>query len=250
MRRAAPRHHNIGLRVLPVLMIMFSCAAVFAALPGSALAVTIDAQEQAVVAEINKHRKAKGLKPVAIDVKLTKAADWMSKDMATKNYFSHTDSAGNSPFDRIAKYGYPQNTYRGENLAAGNAGSRDTFIQWKNSPGHNENMLHSEYRAVGVSRVYDASSTYGYYWTTTFGSTLSEGLASKPTAGSTTPAGKFTAIRAKYTSKQRRKIKKSSRSCKRLKNRKKRFSKQRYKKKFRAKKCGKHLKLGKKLGYI
>ena len=54
--------------------------------------------------------------------------------------------------------------------------TRDTgaeaFTSWKGSPDHNRNMLNGRFRAIGIARVYDANSTYGWYWTTTFGSVV------------------------------------------------------------------------------
>jgi hypothetical protein len=144
------------------------------AIPVAAMAVDINPAEQAEVNRINTYRKSHGLGNLLIDVKLTKAAEWMSADMARYNYFSHTDRLGRDPFDRIALYGYPSDTWRGENLAAGNEGYEDTFQQWKNSPAHNENMLEGHYTAIGIARVYDPNSTYGYYWSTDFGSEVNQ----------------------------------------------------------------------------
>ena len=141
-------------------------------LAGSAQAGVIDAAELAEVHQINDYRVAHGLKPLRIDRRLTRAATWMSTDMGASDRFSHTDSRGRSPFDRIARYRYPSDTWRGENLAAGNVEPSATFEQWRNSPAHNANMLNRRYRAIGISRVQNANATYGWYWTTTFGSTV------------------------------------------------------------------------------
>lgn len=140
------------------------------AAPAVAQAVDVNAAERAEVNHINSYRKTHGLSNLLIDAKLTAAAEWMSTDMAANNYFSHTDRLGRDPFDRIAHYGYPSDTWRGENLAAGNEDPDATFEQWRNSPAHNENMLDAHYRAIGIARVYDPGSTYGYFWTTSFGS--------------------------------------------------------------------------------
>lgn len=143
------------------------CSGVLAA---SAQAGVIDAAELAEVRQINGYRRAHGLTPLRIDLRLTNAATWMSTDMGSANRFSHTDSRGRSPFERIARYRYPSDTWRGENLAAGNVEPRATFEQWRSSPAHNANMLNHRYRAIGISRVRNANATYGWYWTTTFGS--------------------------------------------------------------------------------
>ena len=43
------------------------------------------------------------------------------------------------------------------------------FQGWKNSPGHNANMLSANFKVLGVSLVYVSGSPYGSYWTTDFG---------------------------------------------------------------------------------
>ncbi|MDQ3263607.1 MAG: CAP domain-containing protein [Myxococcota bacterium] len=63
----------------------------------------------------------------------------------------------------------PTGGTRAENIAAGNATAEGAFTQWRNSAGHNTNMLNGDYRVIGIGRGYDAASTYGWYWTTTFG---------------------------------------------------------------------------------
>jgi uncharacterized protein YkwD len=93
----------------------------------------------------------------------------MSQDMANKNYFSHTDSLGRDPFMRMAAFGYNYPHTAGENIAAGMDSAQAAFTAWKNSPGHNANMLGSGYTVIGIGRAYNSSSTYGWYWTTDFG---------------------------------------------------------------------------------
>jgi uncharacterized protein YkwD len=95
----------------------------------------------------------------------------MSQDMANNNYLDHTDSLGRDPFTRMAAFGYSA-SYMGENLAAGYDDAQNTFNQWTSDAAHKANMLDTNYLALGVARAYNASSTYGWYWTTDFGSTV------------------------------------------------------------------------------
>lgn len=89
--------------------------------------------------------------------------------MATKGYFSHTDSLGRNPWTRLGDCGNP--TYGGENLAAGTerASASAAFELLRNSPGHNAVMLSPEFRLIGIARQFVAGSTYGWYWATDFG---------------------------------------------------------------------------------
>lgn len=131
-----------------------------------------DSQDCQFLSRINSYRKQNGLGTLKLSKALGAAAVHHSIDMATNDVFSHTLSDGTSWSQNIANYGYPSNSTRGENIAAGYAAATDTFTQWKNSPAHNANMLNSKYKVIGIARKYDANSTYGWYWTTTFGSVV------------------------------------------------------------------------------
>lgn len=132
---------------------------------------TLDSEEIAFLSLINAYRAQNGLAALQVSVALTQASDWMSNDMASKNYFSHTDSQGRDPFVRMTAFNYNY-SWAGENIAAGNAAAQATFTQWKNSPGHNANMLNANYKVIGIARAQNSSSTYNWYWTTDFGGTV------------------------------------------------------------------------------
>lgn len=156
-----------GNRVLqPILSLMFLLTMTVMT---AAQTPTIDAEEQGVLKLINDYRAQNGLGALRVSVALTRAADWMSADMAAKNYFSHTDSSGRDPFARMSAFGYSYNTYRGENIAAGYGDAARTFNLWRNSPSHNATMLNPNFKVLGISRAYSASTTYKWYWTTNFG---------------------------------------------------------------------------------
>lgn len=111
-----------------------------------------------------------------MSVALTKAADWLSTDMARKRYFNHTDSLKRSFSLRISAFGYSGST-RGENIAAGSNGTaRAMFNLWKSSAEHRKNMLSPSYKVIGIGRFYGPSTMLGWYWTTDFGSTVDRTL--------------------------------------------------------------------------
>jgi uncharacterized protein YkwD len=129
-----------------------------------------DAEEREFLDLINDYRQSKGLGPLKLTQTLGGASDHHSKSMAQHNYFSHDLKAeGITWSQNISRHGYKYNTYKGENIAAGNAAASATFTQWKNSSGHNANMLSDKFKAIGIGRAYDAQSKYGWYWTTDFG---------------------------------------------------------------------------------
>ena len=151
----------------PLLAFVMALVSV-AATPGGAQAA-LDSEEQAFLTLINSHRQANGLGSLSLDSQLNAAADWMSNDMAAEDYFSHTDSLGRQPFQRMADFGYSYDTWKGENLAAGVDVAQAAFDVFKNSPGHNSDMLNANFKVIGIARAYGAGTTYGWYWTTDFG---------------------------------------------------------------------------------
>jgi uncharacterized protein YkwD len=128
----------------------------------------LDGEEQTFIRLVNDYRRSHGLGELAYQPALQQAADWMSKDMGDKNYFSHTDSLGRDPFKRMAGFSY-QGGWMGENIAAGKGSAGDVFNQFKNSPIHNANLLKPEYKKLGIARYFRPGSQYGWYWTVDFG---------------------------------------------------------------------------------
>ena len=134
-----------------------------------------DSQETKFLSLINSYRASKGLSKLALSRTLGAAAEHHSKDMARYNYFSHTLRGGIAWSTNITNHGYRSSATMGENIAAGHSSAEDTFQQWKNSPGHNKNMLNPNFRAIGIGRASKSTSRYGWYWTTTFGGAQDSG---------------------------------------------------------------------------
>ena len=123
-----------------------------------------DAEELQFLRLLNQHRVANGRSVVNLNTELTRSAAWLSRDLATKNYFSHIDSLGRSVSTRARDCGV-RTTFVIENVAAGNATAQATFDQWRTDAPHNAIMLSSGMGVVGIARAYDANATYGWYWT-------------------------------------------------------------------------------------
>jgi uncharacterized protein YkwD len=130
-----------------------------------------DSEERAFCKQINTYRAQNGLPGLKLSVNLTKSSEWMSADMARKDYFDHTDSLGRTFSKRISAFGYTGST-RGENIAGGSATAAAVFTQWKNSAAHRKNMLSASYKVLGVGRASRAGTMLGWYWTTDFGGTV------------------------------------------------------------------------------
>jgi uncharacterized protein YkwD len=151
--------------------------AVSALVPASVSAATIvqrvAAQTTAqsdLIALINGYRAANGLQQVSVNGALTNAASWMASDMAAKNYLGHVSSDGRSPTQRMSSFGYPATSmYTGEDLGAGFGTASAVLAGWQASAAHNAVLLNPNYDAVGIGLVYNASSTYKWYWAADFG---------------------------------------------------------------------------------
>ena len=85
---------------------------------GATASVQLDADEQAFVVLLNDYRAQNGLGPLSIDSSIQSAAEWMSTDMGENDYFSHTDSLGGLPWDRMWDFGYCYHLCEGENIAS------------------------------------------------------------------------------------------------------------------------------------
>jgi uncharacterized protein YkwD len=128
----------------------------------------LDAEERAFLTLINAHRAASGVPPLTASYRLTRAAQWKSIDLGTNAYFAH-DDLSRTWTQRINDCGYTYGTWLGENIMAGSSTAQGAFDAWKNSPGHNANMLSANYTAIGIGRAYVPGSPYSWYWTTDFG---------------------------------------------------------------------------------
>lgn len=147
-----------------------------ALLCSAALAVCVVPQASAapdfrseVVALTNAERAKVGCQVLKRHESLDKAAQGHSADMASKNYFSHNSLDGRSPFDRMAAAGYPGNTGRAENIAAGRPTPAGVVEAWMQSPGHQRNMLNCAYKSIGVGYAHTTTSQYRHYWVQNFG---------------------------------------------------------------------------------
>jgi uncharacterized protein YkwD len=160
-----------------------------------------DDQTAALLTLINNYRAQNGAGPLQISPALQAASSWMSNDMATNNYASHTDSLGRSVGARLAAFGYTYTPY-GENIAGGFGDAQTAFNQWISACdpdasgnctyAHRNNILNASYKAIGIGRAYNANSAYGWYWTTDFGGYLDSGTPPGP--GPTAPViSSFTA---------------------------------------------------------
>ncbi|MCS6912143.1 MAG: CAP domain-containing protein [Myxococcales bacterium] len=103
--------------------------------------------------------------PLAVDVRLTRAAQLHSQDMAQRNFFGHTGSDGSRPGDRITRQGYAWSA-AGENIAAGYRTPQAVVDAWLASAGHCANIMSRTFTQTGVGVA--TGGRYGIYWTQVF----------------------------------------------------------------------------------
>lgn len=139
-------------------------------------APVLDLEERALLSLINEYRAGRGLPPLRVSQALTRSAEWMTGDMAARNYFDHTDSARRDPFKRMAAFGYGYKSQRGENVAAGFNDAARIFALWQGSPVHNKAMLEANYRVIGLARAQSAHAGLRWVWVADFGSYVDETL--------------------------------------------------------------------------
>lgn len=164
--------------VLAAACTLLAFAPTAGACPGADLTYSVadaEAIGAAVVCLTNVERTSRGLAPLTRESRLASAAADHSRDMATKEYFSHTSKDGAELRDRVERTGYPWSSL-GENIAAGQQTARSVMLAWMKSEGHCESILSGSYEEIGVG-VAPSSDQYGIYWTQDFGSRSSGGDA-------------------------------------------------------------------------
>jgi uncharacterized protein YkwD len=203
------RSSGVLSRFAPLLLVLLALIlVVMLALPAAGGAASSYSQEElAFLTLINQYRQTNGLGPLLLSDMVSDASAKHDLDMGKYKFFDHITKAsdyyavGATPWDRMAASGYTYNTYLGENIAAGYATAAAVFQAWKNSSGHNANMLNSNYKVIGIALRVVSGSPYGSYWTTDFGGYVdptahNPGTSTTSTSSTTTTTGSTTTTTA------------------------------------------------------
>lgn len=116
---------------------------------------------QAMLEALNQYRQENGLPTLIYSRRLEAAADGHVRDLWERGFFAHINPEGKDPGARAVAAGFCHQ-YVGENLAAGQNTVENAMRAWKNSPGHNQNMLEPLYIYVGLGHSIDPSGRH--YW--------------------------------------------------------------------------------------
>ncbi len=130
---------------------------------GVVLAVS-SARAEDITAMISQYRREHGLPAVKTDAGLTAVAVRQAQAMARAGVLDH-DVAG-SFATRIAS---TNTDSAAENIAAGTKTWADTLRIWKESPGHNRNLLRADADSIGVAVAYNENTRYKAYWAMVIG---------------------------------------------------------------------------------
>jgi len=115
------------------------------------------------LSEFNAYRASKGLKALRYDERLNLASEVHARDLASAGILSHTGTDGSGHGDRIQLQGY-YFSIAAENAAAGQRSWASVFQGWKDSPGHNANMLRDDVSEFGLAFVSEPKSKLSTYW--------------------------------------------------------------------------------------
>lgn len=123
--------------------------------------VQVGGIQNASVNMVNQHRGNAGIGAVAVDSRLTSAAQSHANDMANRTRLTHTGSNGSNAGQRIAVYGYGASTWA-ENVAAGQTTPEEVVAAWMNSSGHRQNILNGRMSNIGVAAAKGSNGVT--YW--------------------------------------------------------------------------------------
>jgi uncharacterized protein YkwD len=117
---------------------------------------------------INAYRKQNGLKPVELNPQLTAAAKDHARDLAKWDRISHYGSDGSNPWDRVKRSGYNPKV-AAENVGTGQATVDEVFKGWRESDGHNKNLLLPDATHMGIALVRDQKTEFKTFWALVMG---------------------------------------------------------------------------------
>ncbi|MEO8438537.1 MAG: CAP domain-containing protein [Chloroflexota bacterium] len=156
--RAGRRPGSSPTRSALAIALLFGITSVFAlAAPSGTLAWSSgtfsSSSESELVTLTNRARASAGLRSLKVDSTLTSVARWRSKDMITRDYFSHTIPGYGKVWDKLHAIGYCYNV-AGENIGWNNypddiatAAIQQMFM---GSAGHRANIMGKAWDVIGI----------------------------------------------------------------------------------------------------
>lgn len=134
--------------------------------PTSAAAREDHEFERRVLDLVNQERSTRGLRPLAYDARLDRAAEGHTAHQGRVGKMAH-DGIGNGTIEsRVRAAGWSSGY--SENVAYGQMTPEEVMTTWMNSPPHRAGILDPRFTHIGVA--FEKSATNGLnYWTQNFG---------------------------------------------------------------------------------
>jgi hypothetical protein len=110
---------------------------------------------------LTAYRASHGLGPVRLDSTLTAMAQRQADAMVAANELSH--DVGGSFTSRILSTGL-DTPRAAENVGGGSYSFEEAFAGWRESPGHNANLLMPQATRFGVAMAKDPRTSLLVYW--------------------------------------------------------------------------------------
>lgn len=119
---------------------------------------------QQVAGLVNGERVKHGCRRVAVNARLTAAAQGHADDMAARGYYQHATPDGKDPGARLTSAGYRWKRW-GENIGKGARDPRVVMAAWMRSGAHRSNILNCAFKEIGVGVNMRSN---GPWWTQDF----------------------------------------------------------------------------------
>lgn len=136
-------------------------------LPDGTAPIPLEDEEAELVRLISAHCGTRQMGLVRASIALTKASDFLSRDLATRGALSKRDGQNRETAERARAFGYQPNTSFDTIVARGNLTAQQALNVWKASAADNEVLLSPAWKVVGVGRTYHAASGQ-WYWVVEF----------------------------------------------------------------------------------
>lgn len=124
---------------------------------GASKANPLDAEESAVIYELNRLREGAGIATIVkVCASLNEAASKHSDDMRDRVYTGSTSPDGSTPRSRACAEGFKaacdSSALIGEFIASGSSEGKPTFNQWVNDAMLKEQLVNASFIVAGVGR--------------------------------------------------------------------------------------------------
>ena len=126
------------------------------------VATADDSEASRLIALVNEFRAAHELAPVALEAKLSAAAQEHAEAMAASGKFSHDAPDGNLT-ERMGRANYAFATVT-ENIGEGSPTAKETVAMWAQSPPHARNLLNESVREAGIGHAKAPGKYAADFW--------------------------------------------------------------------------------------